>query len=225
VIPIATEPRPLSKSLAKQLLTYATIAGAGAAACASHAQAEIVYTPVRTNLDFIYPFDLNHDGIPDFQVGSFYLSGSATLSIIPLVKGNKIAGTQRNRCFDFGTDAAALPEGATIGPARSFQSRATCMAAGYSGLHGGPWFDARDRYLGFAFLIHGKIHYGWARLSVKSAFAYPGMARILGYAYETVPGKAIIAGDEGNTAESSVKPATLGALALGAPALNLSRRD
>lgn len=176
--PIATEPRPLNNRLAKQLLTYASIAGAGAAACASPAQAEVVYTPVRTNLDYVYPFDLNHDGIPDFQVGSSYLSGFDSLGVYPLVAGNKIAGTKRNRCFDFGTDAAALPAGAPIGPGRSFQSRANCMAAGYSGLQGGPWFDSRERYLGFAFLIDGETHYGWARLSVRSAFAFPGMARI-----------------------------------------------
>jgi hypothetical protein len=225
VTPIATEPRPLSNGLAKQLLIYATIAGAGAAACASPAQAEIVYTPVRTNLDFVYPFDLNHDGIPDFQVGSSYLSGFVSLTVFPLVKGNKIAGTQgtqRNRCFAFGTDAAALPAGALIGPGRSFQSRANCMAAGYSGLHGGPWFEARDRYLGFAFLIDGETHYGWARLSVRSAFSDPGMARILGYAYETVPGKAIIAGDEGHSTETSTAH-FLGALALGNSGLDIWR--
>jgi hypothetical protein len=214
--PIATEPRAINKGLTKQLLAYATIAGAGAAACASHAQAEVVYTPIRTNLDFIYPFDLNHDGIPDFQVGSFYLSGFDTLGVYPLVTGNKIAGTKRNRCFDFGTDAAALPAGAPIGPGRSFQSRANCMAAGYSGLNGGPWFEARERYLGFAFLIDGETHYGWARLSVRSAFAFPGMARIEGYAYETIPGKPIIAGDQGNTTNVSLEPGTLGALAMGA---------
>jgi hypothetical protein len=213
--PIASEPCPLSKNLVKRLLAYAAVAGAGAAA-ASPAQAEIVYTPVRTNLDYVYPFDLDHDGIPDFQVGSIYLSGFETLAVYPLITGNKIAGTKRNRCFGFGTDAAALPAGAKIGPGRSFQSRANCMAAGYSGLYGGPWFEARDRYLGFAFLINGETHYGWARLSVRSAFAYPGMARILGYAYETIPNNPIIAGDEGKNADVSQESGTLGALALGA---------
>jgi len=42
---------------------------------------------------------------------------------------------------------------------------------------------------------------------------------------KTIAGKAIIAGDEGHTRNASAEPLTLGALALGAPGLNLWRRD
>jgi len=55
-------------------------------------------------------------------------------------------------------------------------------------------------------------------------FLFNNTARIAGYAYETVPGKPIIAGDEGNASEAFVEPPTLGALALGSPALNLWRK-
>jgi hypothetical protein len=59
---------------------------------------------------------------------------------------------------------------------------------------------------------------------MQDFFCYLCIGRILGYAYETVPGKPIVAGDEGNTTDASVEP-TLGALALGAPALDLWRRE
>ena len=89
----------------------------------------------------------------------------------------------------------------------------------------GPWLGAQDRYLGLEFYIDGQEHYGWARMSVDFPFAFDTTGRILGYAYETIPGKPIIAGDEGNTADASVKPNTLGALALGSIGLNLRRRE
>ena len=88
----------------------------------------------------------------------------------------------------------------------------------------GPWFHKIDRYLGFAFNIDGKEHFGWARLSV-GRFIFNGTAAISGYAYETIPGRPIIAGDEGSQTRASAQPATLGALAAGAPALNSWRQE
>src|SRR5580698_9552996 len=102
---------------------------------------------------------------------------------------------------------------------------------------GGPWHNVHNRYLGLKFLIHGKPHYGWARLNLN----VNGMklsATLTGYAYETIPNKAIITGktkgpDEepaaNETPDASVTapthaPATLGALALGAPGLSIWRR-
>ena len=111
----------------------------------------------------------------------------------------------------------------------------------------GPWKRATNRYLGLKFYIAGKIHYCWARLSVSCGnLAVNGT--LTGYAYETVPNKSIITGQthggasavEGNSSGSSasVTPevtqdsflgmsnrATLGELAMGAPALFIWRRN
>ena len=91
---------------------------------------------------------------------------------------------------------------------------------------------------GFAFIIEGQTHYGWARLTSTSL---PVM--LTGYAYETTPGKAIHAGQtseddgvapyagsdhSGNSASAvptAARPfATLGMLAMGADAMPLWRR-
>ena len=54
-------------------------------------------------------------------------------------------------------------------------------------------------------MIDGQIHYGWARLSVQNV--YRGIYDTLtGYAYETIPDKAIITGQTHDSAK-----ATLGA--------------
>jgi len=111
----------------------------------------------------------------------------------------------------------------------------------------GDWANggkgAVERFLGFRFKINGEDHYGWARLNVVISDSYPGLtATLTGYAYETIPGKAIIAGstegpdDDGpdnddiqepNTSLTAPtpQPATLGMLALGAPALSIWRRE
>jgi hypothetical protein len=216
-------PKTLGHQLSKRLLAYATVAGAGAAAFASHAQAEVVYTPTHKNINQDYTIDLNHDGIGDFHIHSYYLSGIGDFEVHPLIPINKVAAVE-NGCLR-APGAAPLRQGVVIGPGLTFDANATCMAVMDSWYSFGPWIGKKDRYLGFEFYIQGQKHYGWARLSMQDFFCYECIGRILGYAYETIPGKPIIAGDEGSTTESSVKPATLGALALGTPGLNLWRKE
>jgi hypothetical protein len=65
---------------------------------------------------------------------------------------------------------------------------------------GGLWLNVSNGYLGLKFQIKGKTHYGWARLSVHSSEGYGYQipvsmeATLTGYAYETVAGKSIKAG-------------------------------
>jgi hypothetical protein len=98
-----------------------------------------------------------------------------------------------------------------------------------------------NRYLGLKFKIKGKIHFGWARLSVVGRQRIT--ATLTGYTYETIPGKAIKAGQTKGTADDPTnsdlgpdaslnsfisdtqQPATLGALAMGAPGLSIWRRE
>jgi hypothetical protein len=86
----------------------------------------------------------------------------------------------------------------------------------------GAWGGARPQYLGLAFSIDGQTHYGWARLtsSVKGIKCKSSVL-LTGYAYETVPGKSIEAGQVGEKSnihiadEMSAMLGTLGKLALG----------
>jgi hypothetical protein len=83
----------------------------------------------------------------------------------------------------------------------------------------GPWENGgkgvKNRYLGLRFQIKGKTHYGWARLN----FASPQLAKLTGYAYETIPNKTIIAGQTKGpnvaTPQPETAPGSLGRLALG----------
>jgi hypothetical protein len=107
----------------------------------------------------------------------------------------------------------------------------------------GYWKYAQSRYLGVKFQIKGKTHYGWVRLKNSSCLG----ATLTGYAYETIPGKAIKAGqthgkddkkaspetmkfdDPGpdaslNPISDKSQPVSLGILALGAQGIPLWRR-
>lgn len=207
----------------KQLLAYCSMATASIAASASRAQAQVVYTPVQTNLNLDYYLDLNGDGINDFRIHSYYLSDFADLEVFALGGSkNKVVTSQYiGRIW-----AAALPAGAVIGRLSPFNQRSPAtLAFLYSGFSYGPWVDLRNHYLGFAFVINGQKHFGWARLSFNSFLCYRCIAGITGYAYESVPGKAIIAGDEGKTEQAEVQSATLGVLASGSVGLSLWRKN
>lgn len=101
-----------------------------------------------------------------------------------------------------------------------------------------------DGYLGLEFKIHGKDHYGWAHVKTGLTIGHYSWfsAGLTGYAYETVAGKAIKAGqthdavaewdEEGVGTGASVvspisdapQPASLGMLALGPQGVPLWRR-
>jgi hypothetical protein len=104
----------------------------------------------------------------------------------------------------------------------------------------GPWNNVKNRYLGLRFISEGKTHFGWARLNESCNPENSRITAVLtGYAYETIPNKAIIAGktkgpDEVSNVEQpnpasltapTPEQATLGLLAMGAPGLSIWRRE
>jgi len=216
----------LSKSLNHQLNTYALAAGAAGVAMLALAppvDARIVYTPAHVVIDVQvkdYFLDLNHNGISDFYFyPNFGCEHCADLFVHDGMDGSQIWSDKGVYGTSF---AAALPRGVRIGPRKTSQKPpkgglimvfSTCKSGHcYSG---GPWLNVRNRYLGLAFKIHGKTHYGWARLNVRGT----NYAVLTGYAYETIPHKAIITGKTHGSDVVTVQPASLGHLATGASAL------
>jgi hypothetical protein len=250
----------LSESFHHQLNMYALAAGAagvGMLALTTPAQAKIAYTPAHLKLHGqLTQIDLNHDGISDFVLEiyrGYGVSASFFLIVYPS-PGNGAVGTAEG----WFKSAVALRDGARIGPRRLFNEENPGQmvnrkeGAGGTGYWAGQFADGgkgvKKRYLGFQFLIKGKIHYGWARIRIdihNGTFT----AFLDGYAYETIPNKPIVAGqtkgtdDIDNSTEQSQfldpgpgasltspipsiqQAATLGALALGAPGLSIWRRE
>jgi hypothetical protein len=227
----------LKPGLEARLFAYALAAGA-AATLTSAANAEIVYTQVYRSVhgidghnSSIY-IDLDNDGVRDFLLNE-YLStsgGNGEIGAYPLTPSNKIVATIVHcggGCHFAGT--AAMESGSMIGTGARFLASANRMASSYECHQAGPWAHKIGRYLGLEFHENGKPLFGWARINVGPC----GMA-LTGYAYETVPGKSILAGqtqegdglfkNNSDTNSDGRSPATLGLLAQGASGLAAWRR-
>lgn len=214
-------------------------AGVGVMALAKPVEAKIVYTPANLKLHGVVPLDLNHDGIADFGLclNSNFGDVSCTLADTGGRSGHKagplspfayrlwveppISEKSKNEIWGHSTfkeqpAAPALRAGFRLGGERKFAAGTRLMATWESSSghqsYGGPWKNVTDRYLGLKFVIKGKVHYGWARLTVNAADNIN--ATLTGYAYETIPNKSIIAGKTKGP-DVTVHSGTLGMLAAG----------
>jgi len=234
----------LSESLHRQLNSYAlavSAAGVGMLAFAQPTEAKIVYTAANQQIlpNTHYSLDLNNAGITDFTISNFYslthmgVNKIAELLVFP-AKRNAVMSHGRTSSNYF---AAALAAGVKIRANSNFKAVSMEMArSDYRQLSAsffGPWLNVTNGYLGLKFAIAGKTHYGWARLTTSCA-NFQCNALLTGYAYETIAGRAIIAGATSGPDDAepistlnrtTPNPATLGTLALGAPGLSIWRRE
>ncbi len=208
-------PSNLSDLIHRQLNMYALAAGAagvGLLAWAQPAEAKIVYTKANKHLPPNYQLDLNHDKVNDFNFFRGSRSGSSWLLVRASNSSNLIWGNGSGS----GGSASALKAHVKVGPNGHFQPSNDVMVVhdGW-GNYRGQWHDVSNRYLGLLFHVKGKVHYGWARLSVSG----PSNATLTGYAYETVANKPIITGKTKGPDVITVQPGSLGHLAAGASAI------
>jgi hypothetical protein len=197
----------LSGRLNRHLSQYtlaASAAGLGALALAQPADAKIIYTSANTSLNFPgnYKLDLNHDGIADFDFHVSQFATSSFLRILPKSK-NLIEGTDHF--------ASALDAGVSVHSSTKLQASNTIMCGTSINSKRGHWLNVPNRYLGLKFYVKGKAHYGWARLKTSAC-----RATLTGYAYETIPNKAIVTGKTKGPDVITLEPGSLGALATGA---------
>jgi len=242
----------LTSSMERKLLGYAALAGAsgvGILALVQPSEAEIVYTPADQVLppNGTFSLDLNGDGITDFtfRIASFgggraerlgvrgqtYSEASSAFLWIYPAKSNEVFGVGY---------VSALPAGVNVGKKQGkFLSFSRASMGGVAGVFGtdqneryfGPWAAAGGavlgRYVGFKFVIGGQVHYGWARFNVRIRREFRGRIRavLTGYAYETEANTPIETGNTSGPEAVSVRPVTLGELALGAAGLAAWRRE
>jgi len=244
----------------------ASAAGVSLLALAPTVEGKIVYTPANVKLRGPFPLDLNHDGKIDFfllqsvsvtslaiqwlsvchhlsqvsrgiYVCSTRTSSSDAQNAVKVIKtsGREVAAALRAGARIQNGDRFRAK--AAIGMARvSYTTFTTTQRPRWSGAWANGGKGVKNRYLGLKFKIKGKFHFGWARLTVTTqgrTFA----ATLTGYAYETIPGKGIVAGQTKGPEEVERQPpsaalhaprrplATLGALALGSPGLSIWRRE
>lgn len=208
---------PLERRL-KAYTVAATAAGVGALCSGSAAEAKVVYTPANVkivrNIGLVL-FDVNHDGIADFGLSNTWIFTSTSVAFLRVAPEGQANEIWELATYPSSGCAAALPKGTTIGPKGRFRPdypAGNPMVVDNHESGRCPWGNVKQAYLGLKFVIKGKTHYGWAR--VKVSLQRLGITAILtGYAYETIPGKPIIAGATEGLDEQA---GSLGALAAGA---------
>jgi len=214
-------PSELPESLHCRLNSYAlaaSAAGVGILALAQPAEAKIVYT--KTHLVIAggerYNLDLNRDKITDFSVVNFFTTTCPDSCVQLLYLKPPAGNSEVGYVNSFIHFAAAMKKGSVVGLKAHFLAGSAVMREAFSTQPSvGPWNNVKNRYLGFRFRIKGRIHYGWARLNVTGSGLGTIVATMTGYAYETIPNKAIVAGRTKGTEDSVDQLGTLGGLALG----------
>jgi hypothetical protein len=214
----------LSESVQQHLNMYAlaaSAAGVGALALTQPAEAKIVYTPAHVTLQAGKPFplDLNHDGKSDFFLMTRTVFDTASrwqylavchrpfmFSAYYSCASSSSAPNAQNAVRTKGSRwAAALRTGSKIEKGDRFKDKVVVRMGTVrwqtwttSTLWSGPWVNGgqgvKNRYLGLKFKVDGRFHFAWARLSVKPILPHGFTATLTGYAYETIPDKAIAAG-------------------------------
>jgi hypothetical protein len=209
-------------------------------ASAPVADARVIYKATNIPIPTLVPvsLDLNHDGVNDMTFNLLTSSRGVGLAV-NTPEQNGLIGYSTSIGYRV---ASALKSRIRVGPKGDFQSGGKLGVVMFEHhatistgkvFQVGPWANVKNRYLGVKFVIKGKKHYGWVRLTTNLRNKD---AVITGYAYETIPNKAIIAGMTNGPVEidSRVKqpnaaslvppaprPATLGFLALGALGLSI----
>jgi hypothetical protein len=179
------------------------------AALTTIAQAEVVYTAVNVVIpaNGSYNIDLNQDGTTDFTLLSHLLqvycqSGEGIVWYVAVQNpGNE-------GVVAVGQNPVALKRGAPIDSGQIYYGGSALLIEFAYGDCGnfllGNWLSLPDRYLGFEFQIQGnhgpETHYGWAQVSVAGYIDQHGDLQaktfLSDFAFESVPGKAIAAGQE-----------------------------
>jgi hypothetical protein len=162
--------------------------------------AEIVYTAANTTVEGsgILKIDLNHDGTTDVSIVSSgglgtFCQGHPLITAFGSVYALPATG---NATVANGNLVLALGSGSKISSSSPFYSAEGLMLH-YSTCtpqyNSGAWKNVANHYLGIRFLINGHAHFGWARLSVSETQLGP-KTTLTGYAYESVAGASITAG-------------------------------
>ena len=222
----------------KQYATAALgVAGASAMAAAQVPAGHIQYTPADTFItdghSSVIPIDFNHDGITDISLSAFFY----TFAFSGHGGFNYTGVFAKPAAGNLAIGGHAIPKGVPLSLAGVFKGSIQRMAyaaeqfTSYGNVShfGGPFHNVTNEYLGVQFQVDGQPHYGWVRVSLFCRQGFCG-GDVSGYAYETLPGVSIAAGQlrasgaDAQQSGESLPSGSLGALAAGAAAIPYRRK-
>lgn len=187
-----------SKNLSNRLLKYGAFSAAMLGV--ANASGQIVYTDIADETadatNPIISIDIDVDGTGDYllainptdvQLAAIFPANSSMASAY---NSNAIVGVSGSSSYFYASnlDAGEQIDGTNtvLTNIRADFNYDSCASAG------SQFCDGMDGYVGLHFKIAGNTHYGWARIQV----AADATSIILkDFAYNSVPGEAIIAGN------------------------------
>jgi hypothetical protein len=221
------------------------VAGVSALASAqTPTQRHIVYTPADIALDTkssrmsFVPIDLNNDGNADVYLVLNHFTDffSGGLGFAAYGRINVSMGP------NFAIGSHAIPKGEIIDKAGTFKTGTQLLVYAGSGSYEGakhstaqgPFKNIKNKYLGVRFLINGKVHEGWVRMTITCKGA-DITGTISGYAYDTIPnelglaagqvgGRVGTGSTDGEATTEDAPEGSLGMLAVGASAIPYWRK-
>jgi hypothetical protein len=191
----------MKKELQKKLNVYA--AAAGTLAVAGAANAQVVYTDINPDTvlhdSLFYNLNMDNAGLPEFRFETIEYqlsSGVANIAAVGPISNanNAILGSLYSSSIPV---PFSMNNGDSIsGTNANWQDQTVNGGAQYlAGVYGsysiGNWIGVNDKYMGVRFRIGTNTHYGWVRLSVSAG---ADTITIKDYAYQTLPGVGITAG-------------------------------
>ncbi len=208
--------------LGRRIATYAALSGA-AGLGGAEAHATVLYTDLPdVTLDTdgaTFDLDFNGDALTEVRFGIYKLNtqNTSTYDSYFLVSNFAVAGPAAGVAFvGFRYGSRLLPGDLRAGDEISLSGTFTrngLLASDYTfygpSPHGGigGWFaSAGTKFLGVRFDLGDGTHLGWVQLTAAPRVT---SLRIESYAWETVPGRAIEAG------QTVPEPSTLSLMALG----------
>jgi hypothetical protein len=186
--------------------------------------AEIVYTPANVTLSgngyIIIP---QNGGTREFAIQEITGSGDCGVVGVEFHSLVTVTPTAGNGVVAIDEEASTLRPGTPIGPDQNFYGAQTPMADEYMSSgpppcgpsYGGYWCNedsgrlrpcfAIDAYLGLEAESKGNTYYGWAHfVFTPTSSPHPNFeVQLTGYAYETVPGQPINAGQTSDNVDDS----------------------
>ena len=178
------------KSSTSKALWYTSLAAGAAVGPA--AQGSVIYTDIADIKAPTIQFDLDNGGSVDFRL-EVVASGAQQKSNLVPISSNIAAGIALN----LNNNADRMAAGESIGLSTPF-SNPTETKTLFDGASATPtvydWAVGSRGFLGLRFDLDGTTHYGWADVSINALTASTFDHTLYGYAYESTPAMAILAG-------------------------------
>jgi hypothetical protein len=159
-----------------------------------------------------FHLDLNNDIITDFEFKKFsrlVACGGRSSGATTRVNYDVEIGTSdtSNAVMTDGSVVLSLDSSTMISPDSLWATASRILLSVYSTVIppcipsiGGYWINVSDKYIGLKFIKNNKTYYGWARLSstyaesLRSCLLISGQLILKDYAYNSIPGQPILAG-------------------------------